>query len=116
MNAFQLGIQLLRPDVTIRTVTINTWVDPFLEYQAAMYLLRKGCTLMAHHTDSIVPLQEFVDRGFTVIGSNSDSRIFLGERVATSPMFDWTIAYLDIIQVRNLSIDIVLCTPRSHVA
>lgn len=109
MNAFLRGAQLLRPDVIIRTVTINSWVDAFLEHQAAVHLLRKGCTLLAHHTDSIVPLEVFVDKGLTVIGSNSDSRIFLGEKVATSPMFDWTTAYLDIIQVRGASGVAVVC-------
>jgi basic membrane lipoprotein Med (substrate-binding protein (PBP1-ABC) superfamily) len=102
MNAFLLGARVMRPDVTVRSITINSWGDEFLEDQAARQFYGIGCKLLAHHTNTAAPLQFFGDHGLLAVGSNSDTRVFLGEFVLTSPMFNWRIAFGDAIQVTTV--------------
>lgn len=99
MNAFLLGARILSPNVTVRSVTINSWGSEFFEYQAAQQLHTTGCKMLAHHSNTMTPLQYFIDHDLLVVGSNSDTRVFLGEKVITAPLFAWQSVFVDTIQV-----------------
>ena len=99
MNAFLLGAKYANPQARLQAITINSWHDPFFETQAAQHFLDE-CDILAQHSDTSEPQQIFVSHDRQCIGSNSDTRVFLGERVLVSPMFHWEVPYIDVVQVQ----------------
>jgi basic membrane lipoprotein Med (substrate-binding protein (PBP1-ABC) superfamily) len=85
MNAFYLGLQKYNPTATLRSITINTWGDPFVETLVAGYLLQDefNCELLSTQTNNMQPLRSFAEANRYVIGSNADSHILLGTLTIT---------------------------------
>jgi len=99
VNAFALGVKLLNPNATISTIVVNTWGNAFTELKAAQFLDNRGCEMIAQHVDHSEPQEVFASLGKFSIGSNSDTRAFLGEEVLTSPSFLWENMYPEIVQM-----------------
>lgn len=98
MNAYFLGARVANPTPELLALTINAYFHPFFELQAAQRLL-DDCEIVAQQTDTTNPQIVFTEAGRFSVGSNSDSRVFLGENVLASPLFNWRGPYIDIVQV-----------------
>ena len=98
INAFTLGVRAANPEATVHVVWTNTWFDPPIEKEAAEALLAEGCDVIAQHQDTTEPQKAAADRGAVSIGYDSDMRSFVGDTVLTSPVWDWSIKYIEIIQ------------------
>ncbi len=98
INAFTLGVRAVNPEATVHVVWTNTWFDPPVEKEAAEALLDQGCDVIAQHQDTTEPQKAAADRGAVSIGYDSDMRSFVGDTVLTSPVWDWSVKYIDIIE------------------
>lgn len=98
INAFTLGVREVNPDATVRVVWTNTWFGPPEEKEAAEALLSAGADVIAQHQDTTEPQKAAADAGGLSIGYDSDMSAFVGDTVLTSPVWDWGIKYIDIVQ------------------
>jgi basic membrane protein A and related proteins len=96
INAFTLGVRTANPEATVTVVWTNTWFGPPEEKEAAEALLDQGIDVIAQHQDTTEPQKAAADRGAVSIGYDSDMRLFVGDTVLTSPIWNWGIKYIDI--------------------
>jgi basic membrane protein A len=96
INAFTLGVRTANPDATVHVVWTNTWFDPPVEKEAAEALLDEGVDVIAQHQDTTEPQKAAADRDAVSIGYDSDMRVFVGDTVLTSPVWNWGPKYVDI--------------------
>jgi basic membrane protein A len=98
INAFTRGVRDANPDAEVRVVWTNTWFGPPEEKEAAEALLAAGADVIAQHQDTTEPQKAAADAGDVSIGYDSDMGQFVGETVLTSPIWNWGIKYIDIVQ------------------
>ncbi len=98
INAFTLGVREANPDAEVRVVWTNTWFGPPEEKEAAEALLAAGADVIAQHQDTTEPQKAAADAGAVSIGYNSDMASFVGDTVLTSPVWNWGVKYIDIVQ------------------
>jgi len=98
INAFTLGVREANPEAEVRVVWTNTWFGPPEEKEAAEALLASDADVIAQHQDTTEPQKAAADSGAKSIGYNSDMASFVGETVLTSPIWNWDVKYLDIIE------------------
>jgi len=102
LNAFTLGVREVNPDAEVRVVWTNTWFGPPEEKEAAEALLAEGADVIAQHQDTTEPQKAAADAGSVSIGYDSDMAAFVGDTVLTSPIWNWGVKYVDIVeQVMN---------------
>lgn len=98
INAFTLGARSVNPEAEVRVVYTNTWFGPPEEREAAQALLDQGADVIAQHQDTTEPQKAAQEAGVVSIGYDSDMRQFVGDTVLTSPVWNWTPKYSDIVQ------------------
>jgi basic membrane protein A and related proteins len=98
INAFTLGVREVNPDAEVRVVWTSTWFGPPQEREAATALLAVGADVIAQHQDTTEPQRAAQDAGALSIGYNSDMSQVVGDTVLTSPVWNWGIKYIDIVQ------------------
>lgn len=98
INAFTLGVQAVNPDATVHVLYSNSWFDPPKEDELAQTLLEQGADVLAQHQDSRSTSLAARAMGVYSIGYDSDMSRFAGESVLTSPIWDWGVKYIDIVQ------------------
>jgi len=97
INAFTLGVRAANPDATVKVVWTNTWFDPVKEKEAAVALLDEGCDVIAQHQDTPEPQKAAEERGLWGVGYDSDMSKQAPKAVLTSPIWDWGVKYIDIV-------------------
>lgn len=98
INAFTLGARSVNPDVKVYVVWSNTWFDPVVEREAAVALLDQGADIIAQHQDTTEPQKAAQERGMLSIGYDSDMRVFVGDTVLTSPIWNWGSYYVETVR------------------
>ena len=98
INAFALGVREANPDAEVRVVWTNTWFGPPEEKEAAEALLAEGADVIAQHQDTTEPQKAAADAGAVSIGYDSDMAVFVGDTVLTSPVWNWGVKYMDIVE------------------
>lgn len=98
LNAFTLGVREVNPDAEVRVVWTNTWFGPPEEKEAAEALLAAGADVIAQHQDTTEPQKAAADAKAVSIGYDSDMSGFVGDTVLTSPIWNWGVKYVDIVQ------------------
>jgi basic membrane protein A and related proteins len=99
INAFTLGVREANPEAEVRVVWTNTWFGPPEEKEAAEALLAAGADVIAQHQDTTEPQKAAADAGAVSIGYDSDMALFVGETVLTSPIWNWGVKYVEIVQL-----------------
>ena len=84
INAFMLGAQSVNPNVKVKIVWANTWIDPGKEADAAKALLDQGADIITQHTDSPAPVQQAESRGKFAFGQAVDMLNYGPKTVLTS--------------------------------
>ena len=97
INAFTLGVREANPDAEVRVVWTNTWFGPPEEKEAAEALLASGADVIAQHQDTTEPQKAAADSSGLSIGYNSDMRAIVGDTVLTSPVWNWSVKYSEIV-------------------
>lgn len=98
INAFTLGVREVNPEARVRVVWTNTWFGPPQEREAAEQLLAAGADVIAQHQDTTEPQKAAQEAGAVSIGYDSDMRQFVGDTVLTSPVWNWGVKYVDIVE------------------
>jgi basic membrane protein A and related proteins len=98
INAFTLGVREVNPQAEVRVVWTSTWFGPPQEREAAVALLSVGADVIAQHQDTTEPQRAAQDAGAVSIGYNSDMSQVVGDTVLTSPVWNWGVKYIDIVQ------------------
>ena len=93
-NAFLLGAQSIRPQVTCSIIFMNSWEDPGKEKDATLALAAQGCDVIAAMVDSPVAAQTAEQKGIWSIGYASDVRKYAPSRLLTSMVLDWSSIYV----------------------
>ncbi|RED53853.1 BMP family ABC transporter substrate-binding protein [Aestuariispira insulae] len=94
INATILGARKVNPDVQIKVVWVNTWVDPGKEGDAAKALIDQGADVIMQHTDSPSPLQVAQNRGVWAVGQASDMKTFAPKSQLTAIIDNWAPYYV----------------------
>lgn len=94
-NAFLLGAQSVRPDVTCDVVFLNSWFDPAKEKEAALAVLAQGADVLLGMTDTGVCVQTAQEKGVFSAGYASDLTTFGPDSQLTSVILDWSSNYLE---------------------
>lgn len=98
INAFTLGAQSVNPDVEVKVVYTNAWVDAANEKAAAEALLAQGCDVLEQHCDTTGPQIAAEAAGAYAIGYNMDSREAAPGAFLTAPIWHHEAFYIKTIQ------------------
>jgi len=98
INAFTLGAKEANPDAEVRVVWTNTWFGPPEEKEAAEALLAEGADVIAQHQDTTEPQKAAADAGGLSVGYNSHMGAIVGDTVLTSPVWNWGVKYIEIVE------------------
>ncbi len=102
INAFTLGAQTVRPDVSVNVVWVSTWFDPPKESEAAQSLINQGADVLLQNTDSTAVLQTAERNGKYAFGWDSDMSAFAPGAHLASAIVDWSPYYIQSIEaLRN---------------
>ncbi len=99
-NALLLGARSVRPDATVRVVSINAWFDPQGALGAATALADTGCDVLAGIMDEPGYLRLAQARGIWAIMSNNDERAAGPDAYLTSVVFDFRQYYVSQVRAR----------------
>ncbi len=102
INAFTIGVRMVKPGATVHVVWVNSWYDPPTEKEAALSLINAGCDVIKSETDSAAPIQAAEQNHVYAIGYNTDMKKFAPKYYLTSATFNWGVFYeKDIRAVMN---------------
>ncbi len=102
INAFVLGAQSVRPDVSLSVVWVSSWFDPPKESEAAQSLINQGADVLLQNTDSTAVLQTAERNGKFAFGWDSDMSAFAPNAHLASAIVDWSPYYIKSIEeLRN---------------
>jgi basic membrane protein A len=98
INGFAQGVREVNPDAEVRVVWTSTWFDPPKEKEAADALLAQGADVIAQHQDTTEPQKAAAEKGAVSVGYHTNMAETVGDTVLTSPMWNWTPKYTEIVQ------------------
>jgi basic membrane protein A len=98
LNAFAMGVESVNPKARVQVRVVHNWFDPTGEVLAARALIKEGCDVIAHHTDTAVPLKEAQKAGVPAIGFNSDMSREAPQAVITSVIWHWSVYYTALVK------------------
>lgn len=99
-NAYLLGARSVRPDATVRVVSINAWFDPQASLSAATALADSGCDVLCGIMDEAGYLRLAQKRGLWAIMSNNDERAYGPDAYLSSVVYDFRQHYVDQVRAR----------------
>ncbi|RJF91795.1 BMP family ABC transporter substrate-binding protein [Noviherbaspirillum saxi] len=97
INAFTLGAQSVRPEVTTQVIWVNKWIDFAKEREAALELIRHGADVLLQNTDSSAVLQAAEEKGVKAFGWDSDMKHYGSKAHVGSAIIDWTPYYMKVV-------------------
>ncbi|NHO31592.1 BMP family ABC transporter substrate-binding protein [Acetobacter fallax] len=99
-NALLLGARSVRPDATVRVVSINSWFDPQGALGAATALADSGCDILSGIMDEPAYLRLAQARGLWAIMSNNDERAAGPDAYLSSIVYDFRPYYVEQVRAR----------------
>jgi simple sugar transport system substrate-binding protein len=93
INATMLGAQSVNPNIKVKIIWVNSWLDPGKEADAAKALLDQGADIIMQHTDSPAAMQIAAARGALAFGQDSDMIKFGPKTQLTSIIDNWAPYY-----------------------
>jgi len=94
INATILGAQTVNPNIKLKVIWVNTWLDPGKEADAALALADQGIDVLMQHTDSPAAMQVAAQRGNLAFGQDSDMIEFGPKAQLTSIIDNWGPYYI----------------------
>eukprot|EP01126_Amoeba_proteus_P025569 TRINITY_DN2546_c0_g1_i24.p1 TRINITY_DN2546_c0_g1~~TRINITY_DN2546_c0_g1_i24.p1 ORF type:complete len:505 (-),score=79.45 TRINITY_DN2546_c0_g1_i24:660-2174(-) len=100
INAFTIGLREILPDAKVYVYYTNSWLNDTIEDKAARtcYADHPNADIYTQHTDGLSVQKVAKELGKWAIGYDSDMRIFIGELVLSSPIFNWGPLYKEIME------------------
>jgi simple sugar transport system substrate-binding protein len=94
INAFTLGAQSVKPDITTQVIFTGDWLLPVKEAEAANSLIDQGIDVMTMHVDSPKVIVETCERrGIYVCGYHADQSALAPKGYLTGAEWNWLTAY-----------------------
>jgi basic membrane protein A and related proteins len=93
INATMLGAQTVNPNIKVKIIWVNAWLDPGKEADAAKALLDQGADIIMQHTDSPAAMQVASARGALAFGQDSDMIKFGPKTQLTAIIDNWAPYY-----------------------
>src|SRR5258708_6127276 len=94
INATMLGAQTVNPNIKVKIIWANVWLDPGKEADAAKALLDQGADVIMQHTDSPAAMQVASERGKLAFGQDSEMIKFGPKAQLTSILDTWAPYYI----------------------
>jgi simple sugar transport system substrate-binding protein len=94
IDATMLGAQSINPNIKVKIIWVNTWLDPGKEADAAKALLDQGADIIMQHTDSPAAMQVAAERGKFAFGQDSEMIKFGPKAQLTSILDTWAPYYI----------------------
>lgn len=99
INGFAAGVRDVNPDATVHLRLTNEWFDPPTERETAQALVDgENVDVLAQHQDSPAVVETANENDVWGSGFNTDMSEFGDENYLTSPVWNWSVLYLDRIQ------------------
>ena len=99
INAFALGVEAANDEATVHIQWTNDWYDPAAEGENAETLISdEDVDVMAQHQDSPSALQTAADNDIWATGYAESAASFAGDNYLMTPVFNWEVVYMDIIE------------------
>ncbi|MDH6265965.1 basic membrane protein A [Rhizobium sp. SG_E_25_P2] len=94
LNAFLLGARSVNPDVTLKVVWANAWVDPGKEKDAVAALIAQGADVLSGSPNTPVQGLAAEEKGVWSIGSTGDFSAYVKKKQLVSFELDWSAAHI----------------------
>jgi basic membrane protein A len=98
VDAFTMGARSVNPDVEVKVVYINAWVDAANEKAAAEALLDRGCDIITQHCDTTGPEIAAEAKGAYAIPYDLDNRNAAPKAFLTAPVWNHGAYYIQTVQ------------------
>ena len=96
INAFTLGAQSVKPDITTQVVFTGDWLLPVKEAEAANSLIDQGVDVLTMHVDSPKVIVETCERrGVYVCGYHADQSALAPKGYLTGAEWNWLTPYTE---------------------
>jgi len=94
INAFTMGAQSVKPDITTQVIFTGDWLLPVKEAEAANSLIDQGVDVMTMHVDSPKVVVETCERrGIYVCGYHADQSALAPKGYLTGAEWNWLTPY-----------------------
>ena len=94
INAFTLGAQSVKPDITTQVIFTGDWLLPVKEAEAANSLIDQGADVLTMHVDSPKVIVETCERrGVYVCGYHADQSALAPKGYLTGAEWNWLTPY-----------------------
>lgn len=94
LNAFLLGARSVNPDVVLKVVWANAWVDPAKEKDAVAALVAQGADVLSGSPNTPVQGLAAEEKGVWSIGSTGDFSAYVKTKQLVSFELDWSAAHI----------------------
>jgi len=94
INATMLGAQSINPNIKVKIIWADTWLDTGKEADAAKALLDQGADIIMQHTDSPAAMEVAEERGKLAFGQDSEMIKFGPKAQLTSILDTWAPYYI----------------------
>lgn len=99
INAFTLGAQSVRPDVTVTAVSTTSWCDPATQANRVQSLLSSGIDVVTQHQDCTKTIIEATEAaGAFTVGYHADASELAPNGWLTGSEWNWGPLYTEIVQ------------------
>jgi len=96
INAFTLGAQSVKPEITCTVIFTGDWLLPVKEAEAANSLIDQGVDVMTMHVDSPKVIVETCERrGIYVCGYHADQSALAPKGYLTGAEWNWLTPYTE---------------------
>lgn len=95
LNAFMLGARSVNPDVQLKIVWVNDWVNPGKEKDAVAALVAQGADIISGSPNTPVQGLAAEEKGVWAIGSTGDFSAYVKKRQLVSFELDWSAAHIE---------------------
>jgi len=99
INAFTLGAQSVKPEITTTVIFTGDWADPAKQTEAANQLIADGCDVLAQHQDATKTIVELCEaNNVYCVGYHADASELAPNMWLTAAVWDWSGLFVDITQ------------------
>ncbi|NNU81366.1 BMP family ABC transporter substrate-binding protein [Halovulum dunhuangense] len=95
LNAFMLGARRVNPDVQLKIVWVNDWVNPGKEKDAVAALVAQGADVISGSPNTPVQGLAAEEKGVWSIGSTGDFSAYVKNAQLVSFELDWSAAHIE---------------------
>jgi len=98
INAFAEGIAEVNPQATLNVEWVGSWYDPEKEKQLALSLIKDGCDVITHGSDSDATGEAAEETGTYFISFGSNTARFFPHVFLTGAVWNWEPIMTDIAE------------------